>query len=222
MKLPQIAYKRRAHLGAVLTTAAAFLLLGAIDPAFAKKGGNGGNGGGGDPPATPIGDYPEMSATPINYEIRSFDAGDPADWAYPNMPWGSEANVAVRFHDINRNGVAVGEVFVMGASTVRYAVSATVAGGLQDLNSVFADSLATPDLAGFHIKYADEINAEGWVACTLIRPASEDQFWAAIGKIGASNSLRIISGPPTPFLPSPIPSTASSSAPPQKQIPSSF
>ena len=33
---------RRTHLGAVLTTVAAFMLLGSITPAFAKRGGNGG------------------------------------------------------------------------------------------------------------------------------------------------------------------------------------
>lgn len=53
MKIRPLFQDRRTHLGAVLTTTAAFMLLGSVDPAFAKKGG-GGKPGGEDPVEIPF------------------------------------------------------------------------------------------------------------------------------------------------------------------------
>ena len=100
-----------------------------------------------------------MSAILIEYEVRVFEAADPADWADKTVPGGMEANASVYFNDINRDGVAVG--FITRAADTNVAIMATTAGGLQVLGTVFADSLATPELDGFRISRAYEINAMG-------------------------------------------------------------
>jgi hypothetical protein len=135
-----------------------------------------------------------MSAVPIEYEVRVFEAADPADWADNIVPGGMEANASVYFNDINRDGVAVGSI--TRAADTNVAIMATTAGGLQVLGTVFAESLATPELDGFRISRAYEINADGWTACLMVHSPSSE-WWVGVGNVnpGGGGSLRLVSGP---------------------------
>ncbi|MGK0189822.1 MAG: hypothetical protein ACI9R3_005640 [Verrucomicrobiales bacterium] len=188
---------RKTH--SALSEGLALILLTSLSmSAFAGKGGvkgpPGGDGGDGEEPPPPA-QVPPVSPTPIHYQARIIDAADPADWADPVVPWGSETNVGIDFYDINRDGVAVGIVYARDLGT-QYAIMATATGGLQQLETVFGESLAREDLAGFSIRNAYEINADGWIACRLKR-STANEHWVAVGNIneGRGNSLRIVQGP---------------------------
>jgi hypothetical protein len=167
MKIRQLFQYRCTHLGAVLTTAAALLILGSVNPAFAKKGG-GGKPGGEDPPAEdPPAELPPISATSIDFDVRLFDGK--AD-ASPNAPWANAAEVYVYFDDINRDGAAIGQAWVPngdGLTGTGYGIIATVGGGIEQLDDIFATALTHQDFDGLRIQGAWEINGAGQIACTL-------------------------------------------------------
>jgi hypothetical protein len=188
MKSTTIFKKRATMVGSTLALAL-FASLSLTSTALAKPGGNGGDG---DPDGDPIGDLPNISAIPIEYEVRFFEAADPADWADNTVPEGLEANPSVHFNDINRDGVAVG--YISRDAGTNVAIMATTAGGLQVLGTVFAESLATPGLDGFRISSAYDINADGWTACLMIH-SSSSEWWVGVGNVNAGGSLRLVSGP---------------------------
>ena len=101
MKIRQLFHYRRTHLGALLTAAAAFLLLATLNPAFAKKGG-GGKPGGGDPPPPD----PEPTPAPVSYVLTWFPEGADGSTVY----------------DIDANGVGVGNMAPGGIIEDRYGV----------------------------------------------------------------------------------------------------
>ena len=90
MKIRPLFQNRRTHLGAVLTTAAAFLLLGSVNPAFAKKGG-GGKPGGEDPPPDP-----DPVEVPFRYQITWHEA--------------EFSNDIIDLRDVASDGTVVGSV----------------------------------------------------------------------------------------------------------------
>lgn len=155
--------------------------------AFAKKGG-GGKPGGEDPPP-PMGEVPPVIAAPITYDARFFGLADVAEAA---VPWANGTEVDFYFDDINRDGVAVGQAWTGPFPGTGFAIMATAAGGIQLLDTVFEDALAT-DLAGFRIVGAWKINAAGKIACSLTDPTEVDR-WVAVGDLN-EGTLTLIDGP---------------------------
>ncbi len=102
MKIRPLFQNRRTHLGAVLTTTAALLLLGSVNPAFAKPGGNGGGKPGGeDPPPDP-----EPDPAPVSYVLTWLP-----DNANGSTVW-----------DIDADGVAIGNLVPDGIFEDRFGV----------------------------------------------------------------------------------------------------
>ena len=86
------------------------------------------------------------------------------------MPWANAAEVYVYFDDINRDGVASGQAWVPngdGLTGTGYGIIATVGGGIEQLDEIFATALAHQDFDGLRIQGAWEINGAGQIACTL-------------------------------------------------------
>ena len=117
MKIRQLFQYRRTHLGAVLTTAAAFLLLGSINPAFAKKGG-GGKPGGGDPPTEP-------DPAPFNYRVTWI--GDDTEENNRNY---------FRLYDVTAGGIAVGQFWPANVWNDAYPVIFLPGGDVVDLETL--------------------------------------------------------------------------------------
>jgi hypothetical protein len=130
MKTRPLFQNRRTHLGAVLTTAAALLLLGSVNPAFAKKGG-GGKPGGEDPPPDP-----DPVEVPFRYQITWHEA--------------EFSNDIIDLSDVASDGTVVGRfkpdgVYGSNIAFIRFPDGSNM--NLEDLlieeNEVAADSRVT-------------------------------------------------------------------------------
>ena len=149
MKIRQLFHYRSTHLGALLTAAAALLLLGSLNPAFAKKGG-GGKPGGGDPPD------PEPTPAPLSYVLTWFPEGAGGSTVY----------------DIDANGVAVGNMAPGGIIEDRYGVvSFPDRPELIDLETLASGHLGYP--AGWRLTTAFTISDGLLISGDLFDPAGE-------------------------------------------------